>query len=144
MARFRFGKGVADFSISPPSQSPPMLDQFNSSVSGVVIARSFAEGYVSLIEAGVQETDLQEADGTTPTSTVRTDGDGFLVPFFGPDTVSNLWITFNDGVTWRQIVSVEVVALAADFVSPLVVIGPAETEPPPDTTPGTLVFREVF
>lgn len=141
--RYLFGKSIDDFVIRPPADTPLMESSDGADVSAVVLAAPFTTALVSQTEGGPVETDFQDPLGN-PLSAISTDGNGFLNPFLGPDEVKVLWFSFNDGSTWRQVVSSQAVADAADYVPPLVIIGPADTEPPPGTPAGTLVFREVF
>lgn len=141
--RYRFGKSLQDWSIRPPSSTPAMESFDGAEVTNVVLANPFAPALVSRTEGGPAETDFQDLLGN-PISVIQTNEDGYLNPFLGPDDVSVLWFTFDEGTSWFQVVSTDVVAAAASYVPPLVVIGPSETEPPPGTPVGTLVFREVF
>lgn len=141
--RYLFGKSLQDWAIRPPSDTPLMESSDGSDVSSVVLAAPFTAALVSLTEGGPEETDFEDTNGN-PITVVQTDGDGYVSPFYGPEDVSILWFSFNAGDTWFQVVSTDVLAAAASYVPPLVVIGVSETEPPPGTPVGTLVFREVF
>jgi hypothetical protein len=142
--RYLFGTSTSDFVIRPPSSIPAIATSDGSSINSVVVADASRTGLASLTEGGPPETDLTAPDGVTPVDSIMTDEDGFLIPFRGPDEVRILWLSFDDGVTWFRVISVDAVAAAADYTAPVVVIGPADTEPPFGTPVGTLVFREVF
>lgn len=141
--RYTFGTSTSDFVIRPPSSTPALATSDGSSVQSGVLADTNRAGLVSLTEGGPTETDITDLAGVA-IANITTDEDGFLVPFKGPDEVRILWVSFDDGLSWFRIISVDAVAAAADYTAPLVVIGPADTEPPPGTPVGTLVFREVF
>lgn len=127
----------------PPSNTPLMESSDGADVSSVVLASPFTTALVSQTEGGPAETDFLDLLGN-PLSAIQTNENGYLNPFQGPDEVAVLWFSFDDGGTWFQVVSTDVLADAASYVPPLVVIGPSDTEPPPGTPAGTLVFREVF
>jgi len=141
--RYLFGKSIQDWVIRPPADTPPMASSDGASVNAVVLAAPFTVAIVSQTEGGPAETDFEDTLGN-PLSSISTDGNGFLNPFYGPDEVKVLWFSFDDGTSWRQVVSSQAVSDAADYVPPLVVIPPADTAPPPGTPIGTLVFRETF
>lgn len=141
--RYLFGKSFQDWTMRPPSSTPALATPEGGSVLNVVVADALRGGIASLTEGGPAETDLTDPVGT-PITAPSTDGNGYLNPFMGPDEVKVLWLSFDEGTTWFQTVASQAVADAADYVPPLVVIGPADTEPPPGTPVGTLVFREVF
>lgn len=141
--RYLFGKSFQDWTMRAPSSTPALATPEGGSVSNVVVADAFRTGIASLTEGGPPETDLTDPIGT-PITAPSTNGDGYLNPFKGPDEVKVLWLSFDDGVSWFQMVASQAIADAADYVPPLVVIPPSSTEPPPGTPVGTLVFREVF
>lgn len=85
MARYLFGGSLTDFGIESPSDN-----------DGNVVALLEASGTVwDSEDGGDQYTDLLDETGTSPQETVATDGDGFLVPFQGPDSVHAAYLDFG-------------------------------------------------
>jgi glycerophosphoryl diester phosphodiesterase len=99
MTRYLFGGSLADFGIEPPSTNA------NDVIALVDAAGEFWDSE----SGGSQYTDLLESDEVTPRSTIETDSDGFLVPFYGPDDVTFGYLDFGSGRRF-SILSVESVA----------------------------------
>lgn len=85
--RYLFGGGVSDFAIAPPSRNGGFVVAAPSLVNGT---------FWSAQTGGVQYTDLQTSAGGV-TSTVATDKDGSLNPFYGPPGVDGGWLDFGGG-----------------------------------------------
>lgn len=85
--RYLFGSGVSDFAIAPPSRHGGF----------VVSAPSLGNGTLWSAEVGgSQYTDLQTSGGGA-TTTVSTNEDGALVPFYGPPGIDGAWLDFGGG-----------------------------------------------
>lgn len=85
--RYLFGSGASDFAIAPPSRHGGF----------VVSAASLGNGTLwSASSGGTQYTDLQTSGGGA-TTTVSTDAEGSLVPFYGPPGVDGAWLDFGGG-----------------------------------------------
>ncbi|GAB3875254.1 glycosyl hydrolase family 28-related protein [Terrabacter terrigena] len=84
-ARYLFGCGVSDFAIAPPSKN----GGFAVSAAGLTNGTLW-----SAAAGGTQHTDLQTTSGAA-TSTVGTDDNGSLVPFYGPPGVDGAWLDFG-------------------------------------------------
>ncbi|HLR94286.1 MAG TPA: hypothetical protein VK053_07165 [Jiangellaceae bacterium] len=140
MARYLFGESALDLVVAPPSSTPPMAAADGASIPGVVVAQANRPVLVSLTEGGTPVTDLQTPSGT-PITEVVADSDG-RYRFRGPDDVSVLWLSGDDGQTWFQVVSAQLIAEAAAYRPPLVLIESGESVPPAGTMPGALVYRK--
>lgn len=77
MARFQFGRGIADFVVRP-------TDGLWGIGAGTTLT------FWDAPDAGTQHTDLLNADGE-PTTEVVTDAQGRIPTFAGPDGVTGLW-----------------------------------------------------
>lgn len=140
MARYLFGDGGMDLVVTPPSSVPPIAASDGAVVHGVVVAHANRPVMVSRAKGGALETDLTDPAGT-PVDEVVADADGRF-RFRGPDDVSVLWVSGDDGESWWQVVSSEVVAAAAAYRPPVVLIDAGETVPPAGTMVGALVYRK--
>src|SRR5690349_22821047 len=82
--RYTFGGQAVDFLIEPPSVNARVLKSLTNQTGGT--AWSAQTG-------GSQYTDLQPI-GTDP-APITTDGEGRPRPFYGPDGVRDLWVSFG-------------------------------------------------
>src|SRR5690348_12340380 len=82
--RYTFGGQAVDFLIEPPSVNARVLKSLTNQTGGT--AWSAQTG-------GSQYTDLQPI-GTDP-APITTDGEGRPRPFYGPDGIRDLWVSFG-------------------------------------------------
>ena len=83
MARFEFGRGIADYVVQP-------TDGLWSVAQGVAVT------FWDSVTEGTQYTDLLDAS-STPITEVVADEQGGLPRFFGPDTVTGMWASAGGG-----------------------------------------------
>lgn len=112
MARYKFGDGIADFVIVPPSTSPSVSLTSGGFVGGVVIAAAGAIGQVYDTAGATPLADLLAEDGVTPITEIATDSDGFIVPFYADDERVAVAVTFDAGVSFVVLVSAEALTAA--------------------------------
>lgn len=85
--RYLFGAGAGDFAIAPPSRHGGF----------VVAATDVGNGtFWSDRTGGTQYTDLQTVNGGTMPF-VRTDKEGSITPFYGPEGIYDGWLDFGGG-----------------------------------------------
>lgn len=89
MARSNFGGSLADFAIQPPSgQSNVVKSQPNVASGTFWSASSGGTQYTDLLIAGVAS------------AVVKSDANGFVTRFQGPDEIREGWVDFGSGVRY--------------------------------------------
>lgn len=119
MARYLFGGRPGDFTVVDPATTSNIVTAAPSLTGGTVWSAS---------TGGTQYTDLQTAAGSAIT-TVSTDSHGTLVPFKGPDAVTQVWVSFGGGT--RVLIDPQ-----GPFVQQTDAVPLATTTPASDTVAG--------
>lgn len=89
MARYRFGRGIADYVVQP-----------TDGLWG--IAPNVTVTFWDSQTEGTQYTDLLDA-GSTPITEITTDANGAVPTFFGPDGVTGMWAEAGGGArAWME------------------------------------------